>query len=206
MLVKWITCWASDRAAFDQGQQAWAELQGVPGFRGQAGGWGTGTAQIFGFWSDPDRYRAFMERDHDRIAATQSGTFDQVRARVFDHRLDIGGGFPADLTAVALVRLAHCQVRPGRQDHFVRTQIEVWNPGMTAVSGMCGGVVAQSGDTEFLVLSAWRTPANHQHYLDEHFGALRDRAALTTDLAGITGDVITLEPAWTVSGRPVPEI
>ncbi|WP_433832897.1 DUF4937 domain-containing protein [Actinoplanes sp. CA-015351] len=198
MLVKWITCQTSTRAAFGQGQHAWAELQGVPGFLGQAGGWGREAAQIVGFWSDPDHYQAFMGRDHDRIAAHQAGTYDDVRVRVLDRRLDIGGGFPADLTAVALLRLAHCHVRPGRQDHFVGTQKEVWNPGMTAAPGMCGGVFAQSGETEFLVLSAWRSAADHQHYLDDHFNTLRDRAELAADLVAITGDVINLEPTWTV--------
>jgi hypothetical protein len=203
MLVKWITCRASDRAAFGLGQQGWAELHGVPGFLGQGGGWSSNTAglaQIFGFWSDPASYRAFMDQAHDRIAAGQAGTFDEPRVRVLDRRLDVGQGFPVDLSAVSLLRLAHCRVREGRRAHFVRAQAEVWNPGMAAAPGMCGGVFAQRGEAEFLVLSAWRTAAAHQRYLDNRFDRLRARAGLATDLDAVTGDVVDLEPSWTVLG------
>ena len=77
MLVKWITCRAVDRAAFNLGQQAWSGLHGRPGFLGQAGGWSSTAAdiaQIFGFWSDRSSYRTFMDDAHDRIAAAQTGT------------------------------------------------------------------------------------------------------------------------------------
>jgi hypothetical protein len=201
MLVKWITCWASDRAAFGLGQRAWAELQDVPGFLGQSGGWSrntAGVAHIFGFWSDPSSYQAFMDRAHNRIAAGQLGTFDAVQVRIFGQRLDIGHGFPVDHSAVSLLRLAHCHVRQRRQAHFVRTQAEVWNPGMAAAPGMRGGVFAQNGEAEFLVLSAWRTAGDHQRYLDERFGQLCERAGLTTDLDAVTGDLVELEPRWTV--------
>ncbi|MFC7533176.1 DUF4937 domain-containing protein [Actinoplanes sp. GCM10030250] len=203
MLVKWITCWAPDRVAFGVGQQAWAELHGVPGFLGQGGGWSrntAGVAQIFGLWNDPASYQAFMGGAHDRIAAAQVGTFDEVRVRIFDQRLVIGEGFPADHSAASLLRLAHCHVRKRRQAHFVRAQADVWNPGMAAAPGMCGGVFAQSGEAEFLVLSAWRTAGDHQRYLDERFGQLRERAGLTVDLDAVTGDVVDLEPSWTVLG------
>jgi heme-degrading monooxygenase HmoA len=203
MLVKWITCWPTDRAAFGLGQEAWGELHGVPGFLGQGGGWSRNTAgmvQIFGFWSDPSSYQAFMDGAHDRIAAAQVGTFEDLRVRVFGQRLNIGHGFPASLSAVSLLRLAHCQARRHRQAHFVRTQASVWNPGMAASSGMCGGVFAQSGDLEFLVLSAWRTSEDHQRYLDERFDRLRERAGLTADLDSVTGDLVDLEPSWTVRG------
>lgn len=203
VLVKWITCGATDRAAFGLGQQAWAELHGVPGFLGQGGGWSrnaVGVAQIFGFWSDVSSYQAFMDRAHDRVATAQVGTFDELRVRVFGRRLDIGHGFPVDFSAASLLRLAHCHVRERRQAHFVRAQTEVWNPGMAASPGMCGGVFAQSGEAEFLVLSAWRTTGDHQRYLDERFGQLRERAGLTVDLDAVTGDLVDIEPSWTVIG------
>ena len=203
MLVKWITCWASDQDAFSLGQQAWTELHGVPGFLGQGGGWSSitaGVAQIFGFWRDPSSYLAFMDWGHDRIAAAQVGTFDELRIRTFNRRLDIGHGFPLDLSVVSLLRLAHCHVRERRQAHFVRAQTELWNPGMAAAPGMCGGVFAQNGEVEFLVLSAWRTAGHHQRYLKERFGQLHDRAGLTVNLEALTGDLVALEPNWTVLG------
>jgi hypothetical protein len=59
---------------------------------------------------------------------------------------------------------------------------------------------AQSGEAEFLVLSAWRTAGDHQRYLDERFDQLRERAGLTIDLDAVTGDLVDLEPSWTVLG------
>jgi heme-degrading monooxygenase HmoA len=200
-LIKWITCEAPDSAAFGRAQLAWAQLHGVPGFLGQAGGWSRNTpglAQIFGFWSDTAHYQAFMDREHVRIAAAQAGTFDHLRIRVLDRRFGIGPGLPAGLSGASLLRLAHCRVREGRGDHFVRVQAEVWNPGMAAAPGMCGGVFAQCGEAEFLVLSAWRTTEDHQRYRDERFGRLRRRAEPAADLDSLTGDLIDVEPGWTV--------
>ena len=143
-------------------------------------------------------YRAFMDGVHDRIAAAQAGTYDTASVRVFSHRLDIGAGFQS-LGSAALVRLAHCQVRPGRRDHFVGVQAEVWNPGMTAAPGMTGGVFAERGDAEFLVLTGWRTAIDHAGYVADRFPALRERAGAADDLAAITGGLVDLVPAWTVS-------
>jgi heme-degrading monooxygenase HmoA len=196
MLVKWITCRAADRAAFGLGQQAWAGLHGVPGFLGQAGGWShttADTAQIFGFWSDPTNYQTFMDRTHDRIAAAQTGTFEELRVRVFNHRLDIGTGVPLDFSPVSLLRIAHCQVRPGRPTDFVRVQADLGNPGLAAAPGMRGGVFAQRGDSEFLVLTAWRTAEDHQRYRDESFGSPHATAQPATDL-------VAVEHRWTVPG------
>jgi hypothetical protein len=141
-----------------------------------------------------------MDRTHDRIAAGQESTFDELRVRTFGQRLDIGHGFLVDLSAVSLMRLAHCQIWERHPADFVRAQAEVWNPGMAAAAGMCGGIFAQSGEAEFVVLSAWRTAGDHQRYLDERFVQLSGRARLTTDPDAVTGDLVDLEPSWTVPG------
>jgi hypothetical protein len=203
VLIKWITCWITDREAFSLGQRMWAELRGIPGFLGQCGGWSrktAGIAQIFGFWSDPPSYQAFMAGAHDRIAAPQVGAYDDLRVRVFDQRLDIAHGLPAGFAGASVLRLAHCRVRAHRRDHFVQVQADVWNPGMAASPGMRGGVFAEGSEADFLVLSAWQTIADHQHYLDERFHRLRETARSTADLDAITGDLVDLEPSWTVLG------
>ncbi|MCU7730043.1 YdbC family protein [Actinoplanes sp. KI2] len=203
MLVKWITCRPTDRAAFGLGQQAWARLHGTPGFLGQGGGWSRetpGVAQIFGFWSDQPSYQSFMDDAHDLIAAAQTGTFDDLRVHVLDQRLGIAHGLPAGLGGASLLRLAHCHVPEHRRDHFIQAQARVWNPGMAASHGMRGGVFAEGAETEFLVLSAWETPADHQRYLDERFHRLRATARPEVDLDAITGDLVNLEPSWTVLG------
>lgn len=135
-----------------------------------------------------------MAAAHDRFAAEQEASYRGIEVRLVDRRLDIGGGFLAGFADVSVVRLAHCHVKPGRREHFVAAQARVWNPGMTSAPGMRGGVFAERGAAEFLVLSTWASIADHERYVDERFPRLRQRS----DLADITGDVVDLEPAWTV--------
>ncbi len=139
-----------------------------------------------------------MAGEHDRIAPAQVSTYHAITVGVFDHRLDIGERFPADFTDATLVRLAHCHVRPDRQAHFVRAQVEVWNPGMVEAPGMLRGVFAQRGESDFLVMSLWQSVVDHERYLSERFQGLRQRSAAVEDLVSITGDLVDLEPAWTV--------
>ena len=207
MLVKWITCRTTDGAAFDLGQQAWAQLHNAPGFLGQGGGWSRetpGVAQIFGFWSDPAGYQVFMDGLHDRLAAAQLGTFDDIRVSVFAQRFGIAHGLPAGFAGASLLRLAHCHVREHRREHFVQMLAEVGNPGMAASRGMRGGVFAEGADAEFFVLSAWETAADHQRYLDERFRRRCETAKPAADLDALPGglvDLVDLEPRWTVFGR-----
>lgn len=201
MLIKWVACRAVDCEAFHRGQQAWADLHGVPGFLGQCGGWSRREdrrAHIFACWTDEPSYQAFMTGTHDGIAAAQSGSYDALDVRLFDHRLDIGQGLLTDHGRAALLRLAHCHVRAHRQVHFTQAQTEVWNPGMVATPGMRGGVFAQRGETEFLVLSLWRSMADHEGYLHHRFTDLRRLSNAAEDLDSITGDLVDLEQTWTV--------
>ena len=198
MLIKWITCEVVDRIAFARGQQAWRALREVPGFLGQCGGWGRGAAHIFGFWQDRGSHELFRTTTHDRIAAAQAGTHRGLGVRLLDRRLDIGAGFPAGLGGAGVLRLAHCHIRPGRSASFTRVQEKVWIPGMAAAPGMLGGVVGRAGAAELAVLTAWRTAADHRSYQDEIFPGLFAAATPAHDTDTVTGDVITLDPAWTV--------
>ncbi|MCP2202462.1 Antibiotic biosynthesis monooxygenase [Lentzea flava] len=113
--------------------------------------------------------------------------------RLFERELTIGAGPGVG----NVVRLAHCDVRPGREEHFVRAQSEVWNPGMEAAPGMTGGVFGRHGQ-EFLVLTWWRSAQDHDRYRGERFPSLRAASGAADDLAAITGDLVVLEPAWAV--------
>ncbi len=139
-----------------------------------------------------------MIETHDRIALAQTGTYREIVVRLFEHRLDIGERFPTHIAGASLVRLAHCQVRVTRQAHFLRAQAQVWNPAMTGSAGMRGGVFAQRGEAEFLVLSLWRSALDHERYLSERFPDLRRRSGAADDLDNITGDLVDIEPAWTL--------
>ncbi|MEJ3748530.1 DUF4937 domain-containing protein [Actinomycetes bacterium KLBMP 9797] len=201
MLIKWVACRVVNREAFHRAQRAWVELHGLPGFLGQCGGWSRredGLAHIIACWADEPSYQAFMTGSHDEIAAAQIGTYGALDVRLFDHRLDIGEGFLINNGRAALLRLAYCHVRTHRQAHFIQAQTEVWNPGMAAAPGMRGGMFAERAEAEFLVMSLWRSTADHEGYLVGRFMELRRLANAAEDLDAVTGDLVDLEPAWTV--------
>lgn len=150
-------------------------------------------AHVFAFWRSERDYERFMGGVHDRLAAGQAGTYDSINVRLFD--LVIGDG----PTLGPVVRLAHCQVRAGRQDHFVQAQADVWDPGMRAVPGMRDVVFGRRGEAEFLVLSSWASATDHDRYRTDRFPELRRRSGAVDDLAGITGELVTFDPLWTVS-------
>lgn len=206
MMIKWVRCHAVDVDAFDRGQRAWSGLSGLPGFLGQCGGWSRrepGVAHVFAWWRSPRHHQEFMAGAHDDLAAGQAGTYDTIEVRRWQRHLDIGAGWPAGFPAGSVARLAHCRVRAGRQDHFVRAQADVWNPGMLAAPGMRGGVFARRGRTEFLVLSLWTSAADHDRYRADRFRELSTGSRVADDLAGITGDLVDLVPGWTVAA-PAP--
>lgn len=201
VLVKWIRCSVVDRERFDRGQRTWTAVAGRPGFLGQGGGWSTrriGTAHVFGCWTGRTAYDAFMADAHDEFALDQVGSYADIDVRLFEHRLDIGGRFAPTFAGAAVLRLAHCHVHADRVAHFVAAQREVWNPGMGTASGFLRGGFGRRGENEFLVLSMWRSDADHAGYREDQFPELRRRSDASRDLATIEGDLIQVEPAWSV--------
>ncbi|GAA1923318.1 YdbC family protein [Streptomyces sodiiphilus] len=202
MLVKWMRCTVVDRGGFERGQRKWAGLLGEPGFRGQGGGWSRsrpGVVHLFGFWESRVLYDSFMARSHDRLAASQSGTYRDMEVRLFEYRFDVKMGFEPRFTDADLLRVAHCRVHQDRADHFALMQEKVWNPAMAGSPGMLRGVFAQAEpDHEFLVLSMWDSAAERAKYRTERVERLALRAQTGADIASIAGDVIDMEPAWTV--------
>ncbi|MFE7134853.1 YdbC family protein [Streptomyces sp. NPDC057638] len=201
MLVKWIRCTVVDRRGFERGQRRWAGLLGEPGFRGQGGGWSKArpqVAHVFSFWESRAFYDSFMARSHDRLASGQSGTYRDPQVKLFDYRFDVKTGFEPRFTGVDVVRVAHSTVREDRVEHYALMQEKVWNPAMAGSPGMVRGVFGEAPGHEFLVLSMWRSEAEHGKYRRERVERLLLRAQTEADVAALSGDVVQLEPSWTV--------
>ncbi|MEE1790403.1 YdbC family protein [Streptomyces sp. BE308] len=201
MLVKWIRCTVVDRHGFERGQRKWAGLLGEPGFRGQSGGWSRGrpeVAHVFAFWENRVFYDSFMARGHDRLAAAQSGMYRDMQVKLFEHRLDVKTGFEPHFADADVVRVAHSQVHEDRVEHFALMQERVWNPAMAGSPGMLRGVFGEAPGHEFLVLSMWQSSAERGKYRAASAERLSVRAQTETDVAALTGDVVELEPSWTV--------
>ncbi|MEV1025392.1 YdbC family protein [Streptomyces sp. NPDC050264] len=201
MLVKWIRCSVVDRRGFERGQRKWAGLLGEPGFRGQGGGWSRkrpDVAHVFGFWESRAFYDSFMARAHDRLAAGQSGTYRDMQAKLFDHLFDVKMGFEPRFTDADVVRIAHCKASAERAEHFTLMQQKVWNPAMAGSPGMVRGFFAEAPGEEFLVLSMWQSAAERGKYQVDRVERLSLRAETEADIEAIDGDIVQLEPTWTV--------
>ncbi|MGW1226017.1 YdbC family protein [Streptomyces sp. NPDC001478] len=201
MLVKWIRCNVVDRRGFERGQRKWAGLLGEPGFRGQGGGWSRTrpeVAHVFAFWENRVFYDSFMARGHDALAAAQAGTCTDVQVRLFEHRFDVKTGFEPGFGDVDVIRVAHSTVHEERVDHFALMQQRVWNPAMAGSPGMVRGVFGEAPGHEFLVLSMWQSGAERGKYRPGSVDRLSQRAQLEEDVAALAGDVVQLEPSWTV--------
>ncbi|MEU1487099.1 YdbC family protein [Streptomyces sp. NPDC005752] len=201
MLVKWIRCTVVDRRGFERGQRKWAGLLGEPGFRTQSGGWSRGrpdVAHVFAFWENRVFYDSFMARGHDTLAAAQSGMYKDLSVSLFEYRFDVKTGFAPDFTDADVVRVAHSRVYEDRVDHFALMQQRVWNPAMAGSPGMLRGVFGEAPGHEFLVLSMWQSSAERGKYRPEGVARLSARAETEKDVESLTGDVVQLEPSWTV--------
>jgi hypothetical protein len=200
MLLKWITCDVTARAAFDRGQRGWVAVRGVPGFVAQCGGWAQrmpNTAHLFACWDDEPSYLRFMASQHDGLAAAQQGSYVSSTVRIF-RRLDPGGAWRPAFDGAAVLRVVHLRVHPDRVEHFAAVQLGVWVPGMLGCAGLLGGMLVQGGEAEFVQLSMWRSAADHDSYLNGPFADLRDRSGAAPDVASISGHLVDIEPAWSV--------
>lgn len=196
-----MCCTVVDRRGFEQGQGGWADLLGEPGFRGQSGGWSRArpdVAHVFAFWDNRVFYDSFMAGGHERLAAEQSGTYTDMQVRLFEYRFDVKTGFEPHFTDADVVRVAHSRVREDRVEHFALMQEKVWNPAMAGSPGMLRGVFGEAPGNEFLVLSMWQSSAERGKYRPESAARLSARAEIERDVEDLTGDVVLLEPSWTV--------
>lgn len=154
---------------------------------------------MFGFWESRTFYDSFVARSQERLQAAQAGTYKDLTVRLFEYRFDVKAGFRPDFTDVDLLRVAHCQVRSDRVDHYTLMQEKIWNPAMAGSPGMLRGVFAQAQtEDEFLVLSMWNSAAERGKYRSDRVERLASQADTGSDVTAVSGDVIDLEPSWTV--------
>ncbi|MGW2280815.1 DUF4937 domain-containing protein [Streptomyces sp. NPDC001770] len=202
MLVKWMRCAVVDRHGFEQGQRQGAGLLDEPGFRGQGGGWSRGrpdVAHVFAFWENRVFYDSYMARTGDGATVGRPGAYGEAQVKLFEYRFDVKTGFEPDFTDADVVRVAHSKVREDRVEHFALMQQRVWNPAMAGSPGMLRGVFGEAPGHEFLVLSMWQSSSERGKYRIQSAERLSERAETETDVLALNGDVVQLEPSWTVA-------
>ncbi|MEU3573725.1 DUF4937 domain-containing protein [Kitasatospora sp. NPDC036755] len=213
MFGKWIDCRVRPgaREAFAAGQRHWSALSDQPGLVGQTGGWqpDADRALLLALWADEPAYARFLRERHDRIAdlADQRSSSLEIEVSTGPVVLTMPGAvpsLPAALGRATVLRAADCRLHPGRAEHFLDVQREVWAPGMAAADGMLGGTVTRLAADRCLVTTLWTTAAAHHAYTTDRLPALLARAAVATDVRALTGHLLPLEPSWRVLGAPGP--
>ncbi len=63
---------------------------------------------------------------------------------------------------------------------------------------MLRGLFGEAPGHEFMVLSMWQSAAEHGKYRTERVERLALRAQIEADIDSLTGDIVQLEPSWTV--------
>jgi hypothetical protein len=69
---------------------------------------------------------------------------------------------------------------------------------MAGSPGMIRGLFGEAPGPEFLILSMWQSAAEHGKYRAERVERLALRTQIEADVASLTGDLVDLEPGWTV--------
>ncbi|MFI9363028.1 DUF4937 domain-containing protein [Kitasatospora sp. NPDC053057] len=203
MWGKWIDCRVrpSARGAFAAGQRRWSAIADQPGLVGQLGGWSRSgdRALLLALWADEDAYTRFMRERHDAVAteAAQQGSWDSIQV-TSGPVVQTAGALPDALRHATLLRAADCLLHPGRAEHFLTVQRELWFPGMAAAGGLLAGTVTRLATDRYLVTTLWASPEAHAAYTTDALPALRARADLPADVATLTGHAVPLEPTWRV--------
>ncbi len=210
-VLKHILCRVApeDRAPFGAGQRAWQGLAACAGFRGQTGGWSLDDpdrAVILGFWSGPEAADAFQAGDHDRLYAA-SGQQERIQdLQVTRWRRTVGNGPGAgeELARVAgraggFLRIAEARLLPGRLQHFLDAQREVWDPAMRAAGVLASGLWrSEQDDQRFLSLSLWRSRESERAWRHGPFFECWRASGVEDDCEEVTGRLVPVDPEWRV--------
>jgi len=204
VIAKLIECRVPEtqRAAFDAAQRGWSVLAAERGFVMQIGGWdarSSDVAIILGLWKSVAAYDVFMSGPHDAVAGRQTATYERIDVTVLPLSLEMPGLANDVISALrdaALLRVARCELIPGRSRHFDRVQQLHWASVMEE-AGMLGGAMWRSGDVA-IVTTGWPSVDVHERYAREVLPEAREEAEVERDVAETRGYGVRTEATWRV--------
>ncbi|PFN28632.1 DUF4937 domain-containing protein [Bacillus cereus] len=206
MLLKTIFCKVEEekREMFSDAQEKWRDLQHLDGFYGQFGGWNEDDACVYTLWEDRSAYQSFMNGAHDTIFlnSNQEGTYVSCDIEMFQTLYDVIEIPLKDAIAQgSFVRVSICDVKEGKEKHFLHKQETIWNKGMEKAKGMLGGVVGKSlkNETRYIVLTYWKDEIAHERYMKEIFPGLYQLANINEYVESINGKKIICKEEWSVT-------
>jgi heme-degrading monooxygenase HmoA len=210
MHIKWIVCKVKDnfKKEFSIAQERWIETQNSIGFIGQVGGWDlnhNNTACIISFWENENSLNLFMKNIHDGLfySSSQSEYYDSVNVTHFYSLLKMAGKFDSlteTLNYGKVLRIADCDVKKEKIEHFESVQKDIWIPGMKKSQGMLGGVFCKVKDntSRYLVSTFWDSLQNHEKYLEQQLPKYINESDVNNDINKIIGRKILLVDSWNI--------
>ncbi len=207
MWVKWIRCrlQPDQRAAFSERQRQWDRCAGIEGFRGQLGGWRREApaahpeACLLAFWEDEERYRRFMEREHDQVLEHAGQAWEAIEVRFAEIRLEVAGSHRDPLEALSLCRVLRClehDLVEASLDERLENQRRIWATGLPSHQGLLFGLSAwEAGRGRLLNLSLWQDALSQRLFQEQVFPDLARRGGLPDELELST---FAVDQTWTV--------
>ncbi|WP_026571936.1 MULTISPECIES: DUF4937 domain-containing protein [Sediminibacillus] len=210
MIIKKISCHVPPerKKSFDEQQTMWHTMKRCDGFLCQLGGWeetDSSKASIYSFWETFHAYQYFMDHCHDQIVGTtQEKPYNSITIELYEEQFTLSEkGLPIRrvLAEADFLRIALATVKRECIPRFIKNQQDIWNPGMQQAEGMLGGVFSRSRevDSQFLVLSGWKSEYAHRQYMDNFFPSLLEAANPKEDVIVLTGEQFSVEESWRVS-------
>jgi hypothetical protein len=193
------------RNEFSISQEKWKDTTKADGFIAQAGGWNLlnlNEACIISFWNDKKSLDWFMQNLHDEIfhSNKQIVTYKRINVGYFDKVLNMEGKVNSFTEAVEkskFLRIADCNVKPNKAEHFDNMQKEVWLPGMRHAKGMLAGVFSKN-NLRYLVSTFWDSKENHTKFTEDILPGLKAKANVVNDITNIAGMKILLVDSWKI--------
>jgi hypothetical protein len=207
LILEWMIYHVPDY--FSVGVSGQSLLPQQPGFRGQIGGFNMESANpqacTLSFWSDVRTYVKFMDQERDSaLVRYQQRKREMIEVSLFNAAIEFPGEFKSVLECLGnatVLRVADCQVKADRQDHFVTAEKDVWIPGMRWRDGMFAGVFSKAlnSPSRFLVSTLWKDLDAQASYHLNVVPNLSEIANPGEDVRNLTLTLVKLEPSWLVA-------
>jgi len=210
MYIKWIVCDVIERQRenFSIAQNEWYKTKKAGGFIAQAGGWDSknkNKACIISFWKNKESLDFFMKNTHDIIfnKNEQVNTYSAITVSYFKSKLVMYGktGLLTDAIKLAkFLRIADCEIKSKKIEHFEKVQKTIWFTGMKKSKGMLNGVFSQKSDNKcrYLVSSFWDGINNHKNYVKNKLPKYKVEADIKNDIIKMTGKQVLLVDSWKI--------
>jgi Domain of unknown function (DUF4937 len=206
LLLKLISCQVGigKKDIFNLGQAAWSQLNTIPGFLGQIGGWDTkdnNIAHIISLWKDTESYQYFMNNVHDEMYGNspQAPSIQNIEVETFEisNPLPDANEEIADyLTDSSCIRMEQSQSNKLQRVDLTQMRIP-----LMVSTGKVGKVLFEESykqENLFLTVTGWDSLEDEEWYQANKFPELFQAANVNVYTVQTKGFFFVAEKDWIV--------